>query len=131
MFSCPTDHVVSAEISQPTGNQLVAQHHLQLMPKHCGGAKVGTYITITPSGAENHGDCPVVRISMAQKSCFAFGGDQLDVIYYELLKPSDEVITDVAPSADFHLTHLAQWHTAWMTSTSVRMKSEVKNWIDS
>nr|CDS32644.1 transposase [Hymenolepis microstoma] len=29
---------------------------------------------------------------------------------------------DVAPSADFHLTHLAQWHTAWLTSTSARMK---------
>nr|CDS28296.1 Mariner Mos1 transposase [Hymenolepis microstoma] len=28
---------------------------------------------------------------------------------------------DVVPS-DFHLTHLAQWHTAWLTSTSPRMK---------
>nr|CDS32081.1 Mariner Mos1 transposase [Hymenolepis microstoma] len=24
--------------------------------------------------------------------------------------------------SDFHLTHLAQWHTAWLTSTSARMK---------
>nr|CDS32458.1 hypothetical protein HmN_000442100 [Hymenolepis microstoma] len=27
---------------------------------------------------------------------------------------------DVAPS-DFPLAHLAQWHTAWLTSTSARM----------
>nr|CDS32071.1 transposase [Hymenolepis microstoma] len=107
-------------------------------------------------------------------------GDQLDVIYYELLKTSEtitgdapepcsikkknghnttkdtimwsfysifmldltrwaklvkkyletlkwEILShlpyspDVAPS-DFHLTHLAQWHPAWLTSTSARMK---------
>nr|CDS29180.1 Mariner Mos1 transposase [Hymenolepis microstoma] len=29
---------------------------------------------------------------------------------------------DVAPSADFHLTHFAQWHTTWLTGTSARMK---------
>nr|CDS30333.1 histone lysine N methyltransferase SETMAR [Hymenolepis microstoma] len=83
------------------------------------------YITIAPSGAEKHGARPMVillrqhlgRISMAQKSCFADG----DVIYYELLKPS-EIITNVAPS-DFHLTHLVHWHTAWLTSTSARMKN--------
>nr|CDS26096.1 Mariner Mos1 transposase [Hymenolepis microstoma] len=47
--------------------------------------------------------------------------DQLGVIYYELLKPS-QTITDVA-SSHFHLTHLARWHTAWLTSTSpARMK---------
>nr|CDS30493.1 Mariner Mos1 transposase [Hymenolepis microstoma] len=29
---------------------------------------------------------------------------------------------DVAPSVNFHLAHLAQFHTAWVTSTSARMK---------
>nr|CDS33394.2 hypothetical transcript [Hymenolepis microstoma] len=38
------------------------------------------------------------------------------------LKLRGDVERHVAPSADFHLTHLAQWHTAWLTSTSARMK---------
>nr|CUU97886.1 hypothetical transcript [Hymenolepis microstoma] len=29
---------------------------------------------------------------------------------------------DVAPSADSHLIHIAQWHMAWLTSTSARME---------
>nr|CDS30801.1 transposase [Hymenolepis microstoma] len=36
----------------------------------------------------------------------------------------------VAPS-DFHLTHLAQWHTAWLTSNSARMKKGRIELIDS
>nr|CDS26206.1 transposase [Hymenolepis microstoma] len=87
------------------------------------------------SYAEDHEDCPVVILLRRHLGRMNIHGskvtrllmlcvwweDQLGVIYYELLKPS-ETLTDVAPSADFHLTHLAQWHTAWLSSTSARVK---------
>nr|CDS31987.1 transposase [Hymenolepis microstoma] len=45
--------------------------------------------------------------------------------YLETLKwanlPHPPYSPDVATS-HFHLSHLAQWHTAWLTSTSARMK---------
>nr|CDS31077.1 Mariner Mos1 transposase [Hymenolepis microstoma]CUU99541.1 Mariner Mos1 transposase [Hymenolepis microstoma] len=45
--------------------------------------------------------------------------------YIETLKwqilPHPPYSPGVAPS-HFHLTHLAQWHTSWLTSTSARMK---------
>nr|CDS28932.1 histone lysine N methyltransferase SETMAR [Hymenolepis microstoma] len=46
--------------------------------------------------------------------------------YLETLKweisPHSPYSPDVAPSADFQLTHLAQWHAAWLTSTSAHIK---------
>nr|CDS32080.2 histone lysine N methyltransferase SETMAR [Hymenolepis microstoma] len=44
----------------------------------------------------------------------------LDTLKWKTL-PHPPYSPDVVPS-DFHLTHLAQWHTAWLTSTSARMK---------
>nr|CDS35358.1 expressed protein [Hymenolepis microstoma] len=34
----------------------------------------------------------------------------------------EKVVEDVAPAADSHLIHIAQWHMAWLTSTSARME---------
>nr|CUU97482.1 Mariner Mos1 transposase [Hymenolepis microstoma] len=42
----------------------------------------------------------------------------LETSKWEILPHPPPYSPDVAPSADFHLTHLAQWHTAWLTSTS-------------
>nr|CDS31259.1 Mariner Mos1 transposase [Hymenolepis microstoma] len=42
----------------------------------------------------------------------------LETLKREILPHPPPYSPDVAPSADFHPTHLAQWHTAWLTSTS-------------
>nr|CDS33363.1 hypothetical protein HmN_000510200 [Hymenolepis microstoma] len=44
------------------------------------------------------------------------------LVLTELKKKAVSQSDDAAQSADFHLIHLVQWHTAWLTSTSARMK---------
>nr|CDS26849.1 Mariner Mos1 transposase [Hymenolepis microstoma] len=41
----------------------------------------------------------------------------LQTLKWEILPHPPPYSPDVAPSADFHLIHIAQWHTAWLTST--------------
>nr|CDS30956.1 Mariner Mos1 transposase [Hymenolepis microstoma] len=45
----------------------------------------------------------------------------LKTLKWEMLPHPPPYSPDVAPS-DFRLTHLPQWHTAWLTSTSARLK---------
>nr|CUU00495.1 hypothetical transcript [Hymenolepis microstoma] len=46
----------------------------------------------------------------------------LEMLKWQILPHPPPYSPDVAPSADFHLSHHAQWHTAWLTSTSPLMK---------
>nr|CUU99751.1 hypothetical transcript [Hymenolepis microstoma] len=61
--------------------------------------------------AEDHEDCPVVILLRRHLGRMNIHGSKVT-----------RLLSYVAPSADFHLTHLAQWHTAWLSSTSARVK---------
>nr|CUU97898.1 hypothetical transcript [Hymenolepis microstoma] len=45
----------------------------------------------------------------------------IETLKWKTLPHLPQYSPDVAPS-HFHLTHLAQWHTTWLTSTSALMK---------
>nr|CDS31271.1 expressed protein [Hymenolepis microstoma] len=45
-----------------------------------------------------------------------------ETLKWKILPHPPPYSPDVAPSGDFHLTHIAQWHTTWLTSTSARVK---------
>nr|CDS28948.1 Mariner Mos1 transposase [Hymenolepis microstoma] len=51
------------------------------------------------------------------------GGENkyLEALKWQIL-PHSPYSPDVALPTDFHLTYLAQWHTAWLTSSSARVK---------
>nr|CDS28260.2 Mariner Mos1 transposase [Hymenolepis microstoma] len=53
--------------------------------------------------------------------CQSGGEKYLETLKWESLPHPPPYSPDVAPS-HFHLTHLAQWHTAWLISTSACMK---------
>nr|CDS25355.1 transposase [Hymenolepis microstoma]CUU99295.1 transposase [Hymenolepis microstoma] len=103
-----------------------------------GDEKWVNYNSSNPNrSAENHGDCPVItllrqnlgrmNIHGSKVMLCVWWGDQLGVIYYELLKPS-ETITDVAA---FDLTHLFRSMAHGLTEQHLSSYEEVKNWIDS
>nr|CDS25911.1 Mariner Mos1 transposase [Hymenolepis microstoma] len=72
--------------------------------------------------AENHEDCPVHANARPPHVAKLVVKKYLQTLKLKILPHPLLYSPDVAPSADFHLTHLAQWHTAWLPSTSARTK---------
>nr|CDS30546.1 Mariner Mos1 transposase [Hymenolepis microstoma] len=70
--------------------------------------------------AENHGDCPHDNARPPHVAKLVVK-KYLETLKWDILPHPPPYSPDVAPS-HFHPTHLAQWHTDWLTSTIARMK---------